>query len=1499
MKNKNSSSLKTSLVFSAAVASSIFGYYKRAYSACATNTAGSGAITVNCDLDDNAGEGNIETFTLNQSIDPTDNSDALTINNTRTLDAGPDQTLRTADDPRVFGTSNITIGDDDDQAATINIVANENSGIVVKNGVFDFTKNRNIAINTNFTLEENVNIAGTASAHNGGGTVYYDVSNRSALTFVNYTGYGSSNVTINGDVSLNQSSTNNDARISAAVLFTEYARYDHVNNQTIESTLTIGETATIAGTGAGAAGLIVNGFNEGDLNVNINGVVTSANQAAAKFNIAGLNLNVGSTATIEAQGATGNAINIKAYNNVGGNIRVNISGNVISNGGAAINLDANASANFIIDDEDTNTARNNFIIVEDGGDLTGVNAINVVRDTKVTVNLSGSNNPDAQTDADIVTLTAIEANGDRLAINLAGADDVVNISGNVVVTGDIVGGAGTDVFNFGYYYNGANLTLTSSDISGFETIINKENSTVTLTQGSSITGSITSDADNTLALTLNASSLNGNGGAAATFGGVNDTLTIIGTSSITGNIVGGAGDDTLNFGANGNGATLTLTNSAVSGFETIINKENSAIHLNNSSITGAITSDADNSLTLILEASSLNGNGGAAATFGGVNDALTITGISAITGNVVGGDGTDTLTLNSATLTLTNSVISGFENFNVTGNSTINGNFNVASGDFAITGSSFSVADGIQGVDGGAINLTLDGRNAQASLIAANGVAANFANQNDSVTVRGDVVIDGAVNGGAGNNSLTLNGADLTLASSELDFLQSQFDGFNSLNIIGENISNRGFRVNSAQGITFTSQAGSSFEIGDVEDLSAIILSNETEGEINSTINGLINNQHGRYAFSIQQQADENVNLTITNSGSVISSQNGGGAVSIFNNGTGVVTANISGVVSAQSNIVNGYAYAVSISSAATTSIVNLTNGANITGDVGVVAQVDSAINLTMNGQTAAVSVTGREVTGNRDAISLSNEDDTITIRNVVNITGDIDARGGTDTLNINGATLTIAAGSNIVENIENVNFVGNNSIIGNIDLTGKTVDFTGSTGFKVNGQLTTAILTIADNMTLSGNNTLITDLIIADGGTAAPGNSIGTINVTGNVIFETGSTFDVEIDGNTADKIVATGNITIEDGVNLNVTPINNTTSGSATILEAAAIDGTFDVVTLNGAGTVLVVYAADNAQINYTILNTSNFSAQIQSTVDNAILFNDTLNDQISRQAFNNDRNFWVRNIYRNRSIDSSASQTGFDQNSYGLAFGVEKQLDNQIKLGAAFGYIDSSLDFESNQGSNDSESYYASIYANYKTADDIFASLALSYGYHDNNNSRTVDNAGVISAARSNSNDSDFSANLQVAKKFKFKDFWNILPKLSASYIKTYAGEINENGGGASAFSYSDFSFATLKLRQAVRAERENAFKLRNIEFSPYFELGLAQERAIGDRNISGTHKASSATFSSKLQNNNRSFVTGNAGFNMKISKDVTAFVSYENATSNEEVRNDFNAGVSVKF
>ncbi|MCH3819792.1 autotransporter outer membrane beta-barrel domain-containing protein, partial [Campylobacter jejuni] len=50
--------------------------------------------------------------------------------------------------------------------------------------------------------------------------------------------------------------------------------------------------------------------------------------------------------------------------------------------------------------------------------------------------------------------------------------------------------------------------------------------------------------------------------------------------------------------------------------------------------------------------------------------------------------------------------------------------------------------------------------------------------------------------------------------------------------------------------------------------------------------------------------------------------------------------------------------------------------------------------------------------------------------------------------------------------------------------------------------------------------------------GTVAPGNSIGTLNVAGNLVFNPGSTYEAEVDAaGRSDRIIASGAATINGG--------------------------------------------------------------------------------------------------------------------------------------------------------------------------------------------------------------------------------------------------------------------------------------------------------------------------------------------------------------------------------
>ncbi len=104
----------------------------------------------------------------------------------------------------------------------------------------------------------------------------------------------------------------------------------------------------------------------------------------------------------------------------------------------------------------------------------------------------------------------------------------------------------------------------------------------------------------------------------------------------------------------------------------------------------------------------------------------------------------------------------------------------------------------------------------------------------------------------------------------------------------------------------------------------------------------------------------------------------------------------------------------------------------------------------------------------------------------------------------------------------------------GSLDLRGDN-DFTGNVQVQagrlaVNGSLAGNIV-VASGGTLGGNGTM-GGIIFRRGAVAAPGNSIGTIHSTGNVTFEAGSAYQLEVDATGAgDKIVTTGQAIIQGG--------------------------------------------------------------------------------------------------------------------------------------------------------------------------------------------------------------------------------------------------------------------------------------------------------------------------------------------------------------------------------
>jgi fibronectin-binding autotransporter adhesin len=141
----------------------------------------------------------------------------------------------------------------------------------------------------------------------------------------------------------------------------------------------------------------------------------------------------------------------------------------------------------------------------------------------------------------------------------------------------------------------------------------------------------------------------------------------------------------------------------------------------------------------------------------------------------------------------------------------------------------------------------------------------------------------------------------------------------------------------------------------------------------------------------------------------------------------------------------------------------------------------------------------------------------------------------------------------------------------GNLVLTGASA-LIGSTTVEagklsVNASLAASTVRVLSGAVLGGSGT-VGGIAANAGATVSPGNSIGTLTVSGNVSFAAGSTYQVEVNAaGQSDRIAASGGATLNGGaVQVLAENGNYAASTNYTILTASGgVSGTFSTVTSN----------------------------------------------------------------------------------------------------------------------------------------------------------------------------------------------------------------------------------------------------------------------------------------------------------------------------------------------
>jgi fibronectin-binding autotransporter adhesin len=515
----------------------------------------------------------------------------------------------------------------------------------------------------------------------------------------------------------------------------------------------------------------------------------------------------------------------------------------------------------------------------------------------------------------------------------------------------------------------------------------------------------------------------------------------------------------------------------------------------------------------------------------------------------------------------------------------------------------------------------------------------------------------------------------------------------------------------------------------------------------------------------------------------------------------------------------------------------------------------------------------------------------------------------------------------------------------GSVLLTGNSSAFAGTTTvgagsmFSVNGTMG-GMIDVAVGGRLQGSGTIGS---VSIAGTAAPGNSIGTLTVTGNLNFLSGSTYEVEANASgQSDKIVVGGTATIANGARVSVLAAdgNYAINTTYTILTATSgVTGTFSNVTSNLAFlTPTLAYSANAVTLNLK-RNTIDFIAAAQTANQSAIApavqalgTGNGVYDAVvaltapeARAAFDQlagsdyasmrgrlmDDSRFVRDAVLARgslageqglavwgnalgswgSMHGGASAQGYDRDLKGFLAGFDAGFGGHWRAGLATGYGTSEL--RTGNATHKAESYHA---GGYLAGDYGIASIQLgaAYAWNDVRSQRRVAFGGFAGALGDKYRADTFQAFGEVALKGNLSGV-AVQPFAGLAYVKLKGSDLAEAGGAAAlrggtegeSMTWGSFGLRTqAKLSLGDTTLRFNGSAALRHAFGdtvPVIDLGFATGPGFA---IAGNAL-------------DRDSASLDAGLELDLSKHMTLGVSYTGSIAERATDHGARAALSWRF
>ena len=207
-----------------------------------------------------------------------------------------------------------------------------------------------------------------------------------------------------------------------------------------------------------------------------------------------------------------------------------------------------------------------------------------------------------------------------------------------------------------------------------------------------------------------------------------------------------------------------------------------------------------------------------------------------------------------------------------------------------------------------------------------------------------------------------------------------------------------------------------------------------------------------------------------------------------------------------------------------------------------------------------------------------------------------------------------------------------------------------------------------------------------------------------------------------------------------------------------------------------------------------------------------NASLGNLVGRQEQVDSRQRWGAwaNVYGQWTTqDADDGFVGYDSDTYGVVLGMDYALSETWLAGLSFGYSSNDLNFDTNAGDGDIDSYFGSLYTGWYH-DAFYLESVLTYGSQAYDNKRNVVVGATRLTAHSDHDGNLYSAYLGSGYNFG-DDIWQIGPFVSLEYLYLDEDGFEEKGAGVLNLIVDDRQTDALISQLGVRAAR-------------YFDTGL---------------------------------------------------------------------------